>query len=101
MGDEALVEEMVARAWDETELPQTQFALHLRRLAAIYEEAPELARDPARSIDTSCVLCLSRRTAHNVWHSEKGLRLVCDDHGDLLADGAITVTEQKVTELRY
>jgi hypothetical protein len=48
VSDEAAVIDLLGKAWDETDIPQSKFAEILRREADLYEEAPEVARNPAR-----------------------------------------------------
>jgi len=51
--DRATVIDLLGEAWDETDIPQTQFAELLRDEADLYEEAPEQARDPNRVVGTT------------------------------------------------
>lgn len=52
MSDRAAARDLIGKAWDETNLPQTQFAALLRDEADLYETAPEQARDPNRVVET-------------------------------------------------
>lgn len=40
--------DLLGKAWDETNIPQSKFAELLRNEADLYENAPELASDPSR-----------------------------------------------------
>lgn len=48
MGDREAVIDLIGKAWDETDIPQTQFAELLRQEGNLYEESPEMARNPNR-----------------------------------------------------
>jgi hypothetical protein len=48
MSDEFVLIDSVGKVWDKTDISQSEFAEMLRREADLYEEAPEVARNPAR-----------------------------------------------------
>lgn len=48
MSDDAVVLDLIGKAWDETSLPPSQFADLLRGEADLYETQPEQARQPSR-----------------------------------------------------
>lgn len=53
MSDRGAAIELIAIAWDETDMTQTEFAELLREEADLYEEAPEEARHPQRVVADS------------------------------------------------
>lgn len=50
MHDETTIINHIAQAWDQTNLPQTQFAQLLRDEADLYANAPGEARSPRRMV---------------------------------------------------
>lgn len=53
--DSARLDAYVARAWSETDLPQTMFAMRLMQIAGGYAEAPEMEVAGASETPTVCV----------------------------------------------
>ncbi|MFB6187254.1 MAG: hypothetical protein ABEI86_10355 [Halobacteriaceae archaeon] len=51
MTDKATLITRLAEAWEQTDIPQTQFAMMLREEADLYDEAPELASDSNRPVN--------------------------------------------------